>query len=183
MVLEAKKETGAESSPKFLFALTPELESLGWGNLDFSPDDFLPTRAEPFATGWDVRCAEPKGFDLKPFYYYKIPLGFKAIPEKGWWAELNTRSSLFAKRHIHALYGKVDEMYSEQWFFACQFIPGEEILTNGNHNRIEFGDRVGQIIPVKRQEMIVQRVSNFEFESILGFTNRKRSGFGSTGEK
>ena len=36
---------------------------------------------------------------------------------------------------------------------------------------IKFGDSVGQILPVKRIEMIVQEISNDEFEDL----NKKRN--------
>lgn len=48
--------------------------------------------------------------------------------------------------------------------------------------RIEFGERIGQLIPVRRQEMSVSEISNEEFEELVQ-ARGGRDGFGSTGNK
>ncbi len=98
-------------NPVYKFALTSELIDAVADHKVLCADDFLPTRSDSEASGWDVRCAVPGGFSLEPGQYYKIPLGFRAFSPSGWWAELNPRSSTFIKRHLHALYGKIDETY------------------------------------------------------------------------
>jgi hypothetical protein len=103
-------------APVFRFAIRDDLK--GTGNL------FLPTRAEPLSTGYDVRAAFPdrKDLVLKPFEYFKIPLGFRALPPQGWWFNLHPRSSSFAKKHLHNLIGVIDESFGLEVLWAGQFI-------------------------------------------------------------
>ncbi len=184
--------------PNFKFALREDLKN---------NKEFLPTRAEPNATGWDVRAAFEDRMTLvvEPFQYIKIPLGFRAFCPNGWWFELKPRSSSFTKKNIHALYGTVDETYEGMAIFAGQYIPeipkitlgrqtvfnpGPEVVyenyitsPNAPNLEINFGDAIGQIIPVKRQEMNVIEATNEEIEE--EFKNRAAQrgagGFGSTG--
>lgn len=168
-------------------AVRDHLEGLTcFGKDDYVPtvNDFLPTRSEPLATGWDVRCADPKGIDLVCEGYVKIPLGIKVFSPSGWWLQLKPRSSTFAKRHIHSLYGTIDEAYEGQMFFCGQYIPdSHEIVNINSPKRIEFGDRIGQLIPVRREEMLVSSVTEEEFQKLSEDRNaeRKAGGFGSTG--
>ena len=169
--------------PVYEFAISQRLLNICETNKAYNASDFLPTRFEPDASGWDVRCASPDGLSLKPELYYKIPLGFRAFCPPGWWAELNPRSSSFIKRHLHSLYGKIDETYPDEWFFLCQYIPDSDCIINSNNpKRIEFGDRIGQVIPVKRQDMIVEVISNEEMdEKIKNRASKRKGGLGSTG--
>lgn len=182
--------------PVFKFALTEEVEQACKdlrvnkesfvGDYIPTPHDFLPTRADADATGWDVRCATPGGIDLKPQCYIKIPLGFRTLSPKGWWLKLVPRSSTFIKRHINSLYGTIDETYEGQMFFCGQYIPDScTIISGHNFGKVEFGDRIGQIIPVKRQEMAIEGISNKEFERLASERSASRGagGFGSSGVK
>tara|TARA_Y100000310_G_scaffold327272_1_gene393343 strand:+ start:341 stop:865 length:525 start_codon:yes stop_codon:yes gene_type:complete len=169
--------------PVYKFALTSELSSACADHETLSVEDFLPTRSEPEASGWDVRCADPNGISLRGGVYYRIPLGFRAFCPPGWWAELNPRSSSFLKRHLHSLYGKIDETYPDQWFFLCQYLPdASAIINNNNPKRVEFGDRIGQVMPVRRQDMGVEIISNEEMnEEIKNRDAARKGGLGSTG--
>jgi dUTPase len=173
--------------PEFKFVLDEGLD-----------DSFLPTRSEPNATGWDVRCAEKNGVVLRPFDKALINLGFRAFLPYHWWAELKPRSSTFAKKALHCLYGTIDETYSHNWRLAVQWIPPVEYLKdsnklayvpnleehlNDNELKIDFGERIGQIIPVKRQDMQVFKVSVEEFEKLCSERTGNRAGFGSSGDK
>jgi dUTP pyrophosphatase len=153
--------------PKFKFALREDL---------VNHKEFLPNKAEPLATGWDVRAT----VDLKlhPFEKVIIPLGFRAFCPEGWWFELKPRSSTFTKKRLHCLYGTIDETYEGELMLACQFIPDNI----GQSLEIKFGDALGQIIPVKRKEMIVEEVSNEEYNNLCKSRNASRGagGFGST---
>jgi dUTPase len=171
--------------PEFKFALTEELVLECNSREEFSPEDFLPTRAENRATGWDVRCAEPEGFELMPGCYLKIPLGIHMLAPEGWWLDLKPRSSTFTKRHLHALYGTIDETYPGQLLFACQYQPDAcEIISRGCLKRVEFGDRIGQVIPVKREEMTVSITTLKELHEEHANRNSERTGgFGSSGSK
>ena len=170
--------------PTYKFALTRDVLD-HCGGTEFEPEDFLPTRSEPEASGWDVRCADPEGLDLTPGCYYKIPLGFRSFCPPGWWAELNPRSSTFIKRHLHSLYGKIDETYPNEWFFLCQYLPDACQIQNHNYpKRVEFGDRIGQVMPVKRQDMIREVISNDEMDTEIRIRDAARKGgLGSTGTK
>jgi dUTPase len=82
------------------------------------------------------------------------------------------------KKNLHALYGVIDEDYEGNMIFACQYQP-----TNSNNIlSIEKGEAVGQLIPVKRQEIVVEQVSNEEYERLCKERSATRGagGFGST---
>lgn len=176
--------------PKYKFALREDLKD---------NKEFLPTKAEPKATGWDVRSSDD--LIIEPFEYVKIRLGFRAFCPEGWWFELKPRSSSFTKKSLHALYGTIDETYEGEAIFACQYIPQLSFKnfegpmdwgripewwapTKLCSLQINFGDAIGQIIPIKRQEMQVIEASNAEIEE--DYKNRDAirgsGGFGSTGK-
>lgn len=177
------------NTPVYRFALREDLK-----------DDkrFLPTRGEPTASGWDVRSAE--ALIIRPFQQAKIKLGFRGFCPEGWWYELRPRSSSYAKKNLHALYGVIDETYEGELVFACQYIPSfnhfqhssdgglweEDILQymNSNQLKIEFGDAIGQIIPVRRAEMVIEEITNDEYDTRCAGRNAARGagGFGSTGK-
>lgn len=183
MSAEHEDITSEITIPEFKFALTEVLVDECSRRDEFSSKDFLPTRAENRASGWDVRCAEPEGFELIPGCYLKIPLGIHMLAPEGWWLELKPRSSTFTKRHLHALYGTIDETYPGELLFACQYQPDAcEIISRGNLRRIEFGDRIGQVIPVRREEMIVSSTTLDNLRSEHARRNSERTGgFGSSG--
>lgn len=166
---------------------------------------FLPTRAESKASGWDVRAAMPDKNPLiiKPFQHIKIPLGFRSFCPDGWWYELKPRSSSFTKKNLHALYGTIDESYEGELLLACQYIPEVDLVwhfhaaqmnlftetdslpINPPPLTINFGDAIGQIIPVERKEITVIEWSNNEYDAACKHRAGERGdkGFGSTDEK
>ena len=139
-------------------------------------DTYLPVRGTDKATGWDVRSTER--LLINPREYVKISLGFRLFCPSGWWVELRPRSSSFAKKNLHALYGVIDEDYEGNCVFAAQYIPHDYTVSL----EIQEGEAIGQIIPVKRQEMIVERVTNEEYEKLCKERSASRGagGFGST---
>ena len=140
-------------------------------------DIYLPQRGTDKATGWDVRATEQ--LLIKSGEYVKISLGFRLFCPPGWWMELRPRSSSFAKKNLHALYGVIDEDYEGNCVFAAQYLPEN----SANYLVIQEGEAIGQIVPVKRQEMIVERVTNEEYEKLCKGRQATRGsgGFGSTG--
>lgn len=169
--------------PTYKFALREDLKDR---------KEFLPTRAEPKATGWDVRSTID--LTIRPFQLVKIPLGFRSFCPEGWWFELKPRSSSFAKKNLHALYGTIDETYEGELVFACQYLPPatyhkDKIILQdwfqycqSQTLEIKAGDAIGQIIPVERQEMNVIEASNEEIEEEFSARAaiRGAGGFGST---
>jgi dUTPase len=153
--------------------------------------DFLPKRAEPKATGWDVKAAfvDKKELIIKPFQYFKIPLGFRAFCPEGWWLELRPRSSTHGKKHLSCLYGVVDETYEGQLFLSLQYIPNVidwefyDVLDPVNNIKIEFGEAIAQIVPFKRKMMFTEEISNEQYDRLCVERNacRGSGGFGSTG--
>lgn len=151
---------------------------------------FLPTRAEVKATGWDVRADLAKPLILDPFEHTMIPLGFRAFCPEGWWLELKPRSSTFAKKFLHSLYGTIDETYSGMMMFACQYIPSlkltelkeDYLIRSYPILRINPGEPIGQLIPIERQEMEIIETSNEEYDLLCKKRNaqRREGGFGST---
>lgn len=183
-------------TPIFKFALREDLKE---------DKIFLPKRAEEKASGWDVRAAmeDRKPLIIEPFQYAKIPLGIRGFCPDGWWYEMKPRSSSFSKKNLHSLYGTIDETYSGQLIYACQYIPEIKFETDScykpesswnsisiksktyatNDNLvINFGDAIAQIIPIRRQEMQVLESSNEEYDSDCAKRNAARGagGWGST---
>lgn len=156
--------------PSFKFAL----------RTDITDDErFLPTRATPQSAGWDVACAfeDHKPLTIQPGEYVKIPLGFRCIPAKGYWFKMNPRSSSFTKKKLHALYGVVDYDYRQMCYFCAKY-DGTEPLT------LEFGEKIGQIIPVKTVEMSIVKIHNKTFDKMcLKENNQRVGGFGSSDKK
>jgi dUTPase len=159
--------------PEFKFALREYLK-----------DDkrFLPTRATPGSCGWDI-CAAQENREpiiIRPGKYVKIPLGFRTIFPKGWWLECEPRSSTFIKKSLHCLTGKLDNDWRGWSALCAQYIP--DVSSLGNDLVIEFGEKIGQLIPVKLQEMNITHISNDEFEKICKeeINERGDKGFGST---
>lgn len=162
--------------PVFKFALRADL---------VENKDFLPVRGDVLATGWDVRAAlnGQKSISLRAGQHVRIPLGFRAFCPPGWWYELRPRSSSFAKKSLHALYGVVDETYEGELIFAAQYLP--DVTKFAHDLTITFGEPIGQIIPVVRQTMTVEEVSNKEYDELCKTraSTRGAGGFGSTDEK
>jgi dUTP pyrophosphatase len=163
--------------PIFKFALVEGLSEL-----------FLPTKGSEKASGWDVRAVNDHNIFVGQ--YAKISLGFRIFAPPDWWLELRPRSSSFAKKNLHALYGVIDCDYEGELVFACQYLPPAD--ADMRYARafppisldIKAGEAIGQLIPVKRQEMIVESVSNEEYQRLIAERNSKRGagGFGSTGK-
>lgn len=157
--------------PNFRFALNEGLDS-----------SFLPTRGTEKSTGWDVRAADT--VIILAGDYAKIDLGFRALCPPGWWLELRPRSSSFVKKHLHTLYGVIDEDYEGKMIFACQYTPSpRDIIPNTQLSlSILKGEALGQLIPVRREEMIVEQVSNEDFDRLCKERSfaRGAGGFGST---
>ena len=175
--------------PKFKFVLREDLKD---------DKQFVPVRAESKASGWDVRAAQKdrQPILLRPFDKILIPLGFKAFCPEGWWFELKPRSSTFAKKHLHSLYGTIDETYEGEVQFACQYIPpptyvngwvieSPPVFTSENTLQINFGDAIGQIIPIERREMSVEEITTEEYEKLCQDRQGERGagGFGSSDSK
>jgi dUTP pyrophosphatase len=163
----------AEEIPEYKFALREDIK-----------DDkrFLPTKAEEKASGWDVRAAmkDKQPLIIKPLQYNLIPLGCRGFCPDGWWYELRPRSSTFAKKHIHNLYGTIDETFEGELVFACQYIP--DCNPPADNLVVNYADAIGQIIPIRRQEMKVIEWSNEEYDDNCKKRNGQRGagGFGST---
>ncbi|NJO18642.1 MAG: hypothetical protein HC877_23820 [Thioploca sp.] len=181
---EYEKNMNKVNAPKFKFALMPGLD-----------ETFLPKQASDNDTGYDVCCAAEDGILFKPNQKFLIPLGFRVFAPPGWWLELRPRSSTFAKKGLHCLYGVIDEGYENQLFLAAQFIPDDSLYNNvyylnriygsdgtGLSLKIEFKERIAQLIPVKRQYMNVEQITDDEFDKLCKIRNGKRGtgGFGSS---
>jgi dUTP pyrophosphatase len=151
--------------PVFKFALAEGLDN-----------SFLPTKGEQLSSGFDVSARID--ITLKPGDYFKIPLGFRSFCPDGWYYQLHPRSSSFTKKYMHNLIGIIDESWEGETLFAGQYLPNDyDVLY------IKYGDKIGQIIPCKRYEVIFTEISNKEIDDLFNKRNasRKSGGFGSTG--
>ena len=169
--------------PVFKFAICDEVKKSCNDKNNLEPEHFLPCKSSKLATGFDVRCSISNGITLEPGLYVKIPLGFRMLPPPGWWVDLRPRSGTFVKKYIHALYGTIDEDFEFILCFCGQYLPDEKvIISRARLPRIEFGQRIGQLVPVERQEMIVKSISDEEYDEGVQFRNSDRGskGFGSS---
>lgn len=166
----------SSNHPVYKFALRADL---------VENKEFLPTQGEPLATGWDVRAAfkDKKSVTLRAGQHVRIPLGIRGFCPPGWWYQLFPRSSSFAKKFLHALYGVIEETYEGELIFAAQYLPDVTTLTHDL--TIQFGEPIGQIIPVERKVMVVEEVSNEEYDTLCKQRagSRGAGGFGSTDVK
>lgn len=160
-----------EEVPNFKFALREDLKD---------NKEFLPVRATSKSAGWDVACAfeNHKSYTVYPGEYLKIPLGLRCIPPEGYWLECRPRSSSFAKKKLHALYGVCDEDYRGALYFCSKYDGNEPLI-------LEFGEKIGQIIPYKMQDMSVSEITNVCFDDFCAkeTNDRKDGGFGSSDKK
>jgi dUTPase len=158
----------------FQFAIRDDLTDTGL--------TFLPTRGTKRATGWDVKAAfsSRKSLVIRAGTYFKIPLGFRVFAPENWWLELRPRSSTFGKKQIHCLYGVIDEDYEGECLFAGQYLP--DINGLGHDLTINFGEAIGQIIPVERKEIQIEQVTNqiYDQQCQARAAERGTGGFGST---
>lgn len=166
-------------TPTYKFALREDLKN---------DKRFLPTKAHESDTGWDVRVATKDHNDLVLHEGDKvmIPLGFRAMCPEGWWLKLNPRSSTFVKKHLNCLYGIVDSDYTGFLYLCVQFQPPTDYdISSTGYKQITlpFGDKIGQLVPVRREEMIVEEISNEEFDTLCSNSENTRGngGFGSSG--
>jgi dUTPase len=177
--------TAENLAPKFSFNLRDDLDS-----------SFLPARAEPTATGWDLKAALEPGQEeivLQPFGRALINTGVRMCAPDGWWLRLVARSSTFTKRNLHLHIGTIDTSYTGWCYLAVQYIPSNpvpgECIGGDNPGApplvIKKGDTLGQFIPFRLEEMEVVQVSNEEFEHLTTEKRKIRGdgGFGSTTAK
>jgi len=168
--------------PEFKFAVKEGLD-----------ESFLPVRGDSHSTGWDVRAAKDVVF--YPTSLEMIPLGIRCFAPEGYWLELRPRSSTFGKKELSSLYGVIDNNFEGELLFACKWEPSllqphDEYLSSNDlvdyfykALTIKKGERIGQLVPVRRQEMFVTGITNEEFDTLCAQRGLKRGagGFGSTG--
>lgn len=150
---------------------------------DLTDTKFLPIQSEPTATGYDVRAAQYDKLPvtLRAGQYIKLPLGIRVFSPDDYWLELRPRSSTLAKKFLHCLYGVIDCGYENEILLAAQYIP--DLSSLSKDLTIEYGEPIGQLVPVKRQVMTVENVDEEQFNMLC--KNRAGSrglkGFGETG--
>ena len=159
-----------ENIPIFRFSLREGLET----------SEFIPKKAEPNATGFDVRACpyDKKDIIVKPNQYVKIPLGFRSYCPDEYWFQLVPRSSTFAKKSLHALYGTIDETFSGEIIFCAQYQPNSD-----QDLVIKYGEAIAQLIPYRRVDTKINIITNEEYNDLCKQRNaiRQSNGFGSTG--
>jgi len=131
----------------------------------------LPKYATNGSAGVDLRAAISTDFVvLKSKDKMIIPTGLKVALPEGYEFQIRPRSGLAAKYGITILNapGTIDSDYRGEI---------QVILYNSSHNdfRIEFGDRIGQ--------MVLSPTYKFKWCNVKNLTTtmRDRNGFGSTG--
>ena len=158
----------------FKFVLTDSLKTQSISNKT-DPKTFLPTKAEPSATGYD--CKSAISITLVPGELFEIPLGIKSLCPKGWCLELHPRSSSFMKKDMVCLVGQIDQDFNHEIHLVGRYFGKTPI-------QIEFGERVAQLIPRKLTEMETDEISEEQYNIALKQRGSVRNGgIGSTGNK
>lgn len=143
---------------------------------------FIPKKANAKDTGYDVRAClgKDKKLVVKPGQTVKIPLGFRAYCPDGYWFQLVPRSSTFAKKSLHALYGTIDETFEGFLVFCAKYLPDDD-----KELVIEHGEAIAQIVPYKRQDIYAAHITSDDIEEMYANRNGTRGagGFGSTDSK
>lgn len=163
--------------------------------VDNCSEEFVPTRSEPNATGYD--CRSRINLDVNHGDMFKIPLGFKMLCPVGWYAQLHPRSSSFMKKDIIPLIGIIDQdfngevcfvgrFFSKNWNYVEQtnsFLDGE-VSHESLMLQINIGDKIAQLVPEKVKPMKTGIISLEDYEKELKARNAIRNGgFGSTGAR
>jgi deoxyuridine 5'-triphosphate nucleotidohydrolase len=151
---------------------------------DHIDESFLPRKQNDNDTGFDVKACildaegNPSSLTLSPDQAVKIDLGLRVIAPPGWWLQLNPRSSTFAKLHLVSLVGVVDNGYEGPMMLAGKYLPPDnESIT------VKHGDRIGQLVPFRLEQMKCSWVSDEEFDQLSRARSNTRGtgGFGSSG--
>ena len=176
-----------KETPKFKFAVVERIKSLLPSSIEdkeLTLEDFMPKRMKSKDTGYDARSAEST-LEIQPYSYFKIRLGIRMFAPEGWWIRINPRSGLFINNHINTLYGIVDENFCAELCLCGQFLPDKKENKSFKSLIIQFGQRICQLVPVKRQDMDIDNVTNEEIEQLFKERNDPRgtSGFGGSGIK
>jgi len=125
----------------------------------------LPKRMTSGSVGFDVHAAE--GVIILPRETVMVPLGFKMEIEKGYWAMLAPRSSLFKKNlSVPNSVGIIDSDYRDEV---------RMLLFNFGHDNsvINEHDRIGQLIFLPMLEIELE-------QGFIGKLGERVGGFGST---
>jgi dUTP pyrophosphatase len=132
----------------------------------------LPKHETLHAAAVDIRANLDKPVTLKPMERTLIPTGlFVALPP-GYEAQIRPRSGLALKHGISMLNtpGTIDADYRGEWGIILVNLGSDPFVVND-------GDRIAQAV-IARHEIV-------EWEEVdqLDKTDRKSTGFGSTGQK
>ena len=146
-----------EEIPIFKFALRKDLQD---------KLEYLPTRFDELSSGWDVRAAISNQLVIKQSEYIKIPLGFKVLCPSGYSLEIRAKYTVYNK-NLNSLFGTIHESSKDELIFAAQYLPYSPGWTMDVDDLIiNPGDLIAKIVPVKRQEMIIESISEEEFNSL-----------------
>ena len=132
-----------------------------------TPEAKLPAQGNDHAVGWDVYYSGP---DTRIFPNTVRPLetGLKMEIPPHLWIKVESRSGLAAKHGLFLGCGVIDPDYRGEL---------KIVLINGGPEPVEIkqGDRIAQLVPMLKLNMVVQEVKE------LSDTVRGEGGFGSTG--
>lgn len=142
-------------------------------------DNPLPTQANPNDAGVDVYASENVDFRIDQVKL--VPLGIIAQAPKGYHFKLLLRSSMGAKRGFrlanHA--GVIDSDFCGNTDEIKMIIEYAGETVNGffgNFSTIKKGERIGQLILEKNNEI------EWEEQEDINFAGKSRGGFGSSGK-
>jgi dUTP pyrophosphatase len=164
---------------------------------DVEDDVTPPRRMTAKAIGYDI--FSPRNFHLKAGDSLSVDVGFRVRPPAGYYAKLQSRSSL-ASRHIDCFPGILDpgESSSEQVVRNAESDPSPSpsladypknvrcLLVNRSSERVDFarGDRIAQLVLERDNNNNVRTVvkKRDRLHVAVADPSRRRGGFGSTGK-
>jgi dUTPase len=187
--------------PEFKFAVKEGLD-----------ESFLPLRADSRATGWDVRAAKdvvfhPTSLEMIPLgircfapegYWLELrprssTFGKKELSSLYGVIDCNFEGELLFACKWNPYFRCPPPFYSDRSAYDLSRKPSHDnpdarIVGSlyAHFSRkfvIEKGERIGQLVPVRRQEMLVKGITNEEFDTLCKQRGLERGagGFGSTG--
>ena len=128
----------------------------------------MPTRAYPDDAGFDLYVS--KQVTVGAGQFADVPSGVHVLLPEGTWGMLTGRSSTIRNRGLLVIQGVIDCGYQGELFSAVWNLTDRPVT-------VEAGDRIAQLIIIKNETALHQRVLSAELEPTL----RGTSGFGSSG--
>lgn len=124
--------------------------------------------------GYDIYSAFDSKIKVPARSTTKIHTGIRAVIPDGYYAQIETRSSI-AQKGVFVVGGIIDNGYRGEWIVVLMNSTDEDVY-------LDPDNAVAQVILHNQTHFYVKVISDKEFEKYLN-TERGANGFGSTDNK